>query len=245
MSDVRILDAEVREQTGKGVARRLRMKGRVPAILYGRGIQSVALAVEPRALYRSLDPKRGFNTLLTLRVRTNGSTQDRTVLIKDRQIHPLSRDLVHVDFIEVQKDQKVNVRVPLVLNGRPKGVELGGVLHQVFRFLDVRCLPDAIPDKIEADVSHLGLGHAIHVRDVKYPVGVEPAQDALATLATVSIEKEEAAKEEAVPAEGAVAAEGAAPAEGAAAAAAAAPGAPGTAPAAAPKAKEEPEKKKK
>jgi len=172
------------------------------------------------------------------------SGRDMTVMIKDVDIHPVDRALRHVDFVEVKLDKPVDVEIPLVATGKPVGVTNGGILRQVYRTLPIRCLPNAIPLKVEADVTHLELGMAVATRDVKLPEGVTARVPPEQTLIAVVAPEKEKVEEEAAPgAPGApgVAAPGApgAPAAGAAAPAA---GAAGAAPATAP-AKEEKKKK--
>jgi large subunit ribosomal protein L25 len=189
----------------------------------------VALVIDPHALVQSLDKERKRNTVFALSVASNGTAQDVTAMIRDVQIHPLSRRLVHVDFIRVSMDEEVKVTVPLVLKGTPAGVINGGNLHQSMHELPIAAKPDAIPARLEMDVSALNIGDALHASDLKLGPGVRvliEAKEALASVVAPRAEKEAEVAAAAVPAEGA-----AVPAEGAAAAAAAG-GEKGAAPAA-------------
>jgi len=214
------LKAQTRNAAGKGAVRRLRREGFVPAIAYGKGRPTTAISVSPKEVTAVLKTELGRNSVVELDV----SGQKMLAMIRDYSVHPLARGLEHVDFIEVHLDKPVDVNVPLFPIGKAVGVTTGGVLRVVYRTVPVRCLPDKIPAKLEADVTHLELGMHVSTKELKLPEGVVvrlPAEQTL--IAVVAPEKEEVV--EAVP--GAAAAPGAAPA-----AAGAAPGAPGAAPAA-------------
>jgi large subunit ribosomal protein L25 len=239
--EARTIEAKARPKTGKGVARRLRTEELVPAVCYGRGREPQALAVNPHDLTKALDPARGWNTVLKLKIVGDGGGSEELVLVKDYQVHPIKRDYLHFDFLAVRENEAVLVEVPVILKGKPEGVKEGGILQQLYRKMPVQALPFAIPDKIEIEVSHLKLGQAIHLSDVKFPEGVKTALDGRTTICNVVAPKEEKAPVEEAAAEAAVAVEGAAaPAAGAAAPAAAGAAAPakgaaaGAAPAAAP-----------
>lgn len=207
------LDAKVREGSGKGAARRLRVTGLVPAVVYGRHLEKPShVAVDPVAVKKAIATPHKFNTLLTLKV---AGQSDRTVLLKDYQNDPVSRAILHVDFIEVRENEPVKVNVPVVLVGKADGVANGGILSQVRRDLEVWALPASIPEKIEVDVTPLKIAQAMHINDVKLPAGITVKTHVNYTIAVVSApEKEEAAP---VAAAAAAPAPGAAPAAGAAA----------------------------
>ncbi|HVE84248.1 MAG TPA: 50S ribosomal protein L25/general stress protein Ctc [Myxococcales bacterium] len=219
------LPAKHRTATGKGSARKLRGQGMIPAVVYGRHLEKPAqIAVDPLAVKKAIATPQRFNTLITLKV-DGGDT--RQVLLKDYQQDPVSREVLHADFIEVRETEAVKVKVPLVLVGRAEGVAVGGILSQNRRDLEVWALPSAIPEKIEADVTHLKIAQALHINDVKLPEGVKVKAHVNFTVAVVTApEKEEAAPAPAAaPAAGAPGAE--APAAGAAPAAGGAPAKPG------------------
>jgi large subunit ribosomal protein L25 len=219
---VNTIEAQVRPKTGKGAARRLRQEKLVPAICYGRSREPIAIAVDPSELTKALDPARGWNTVLKLRVVQSGKTAEDLVLVKDHQVDPIRRSYLHFDFMVVRDNEAVRVDVPVVLVGKPEGVKEGGILQQAYRHVPVEALPFSIPDRLEVDVNHLKMGQVIHLSDIQLPGGVKPILDPKVTLCSVVAPKEEkAAVEEAVAAEAA-----AVPAEGAAAPA---PGAPGAA----------------
>jgi large subunit ribosomal protein L25 len=210
------VNAEVRQETGKGFARRTRASGRVPAVLYGRREQPLSLSLDPLALVRSLDKERKRNTVFSLNVSNAGKASEITAMIRDVQIDPLSRRITHVDFLRVSLDDEVKVNVPLVLTGTPAGVIDGGNLHHNVHYLPIAAKPAAIPTKIELDVSKLKIGEALHVSDLKLAAGMRALLEAKIGLASVVAPRadKEAEAAAAAPAEGAAAA---APAAGEAA----------------------------
>jgi large subunit ribosomal protein L25 len=223
------LQAQSRSAAGKGAARRVRHEGLVPSIAYGKGLPSTPIAVQPKAVANILRSELGKNTVIELQL----GDRSLVAMIRDFALHPLSRELVHVDFVEVKLDKPVDVEVPLIPTGKPVGVAKGGVLRVVHRLIPVRCLPNQIPVKVTADVTNLELGEHIATQDLALPAGVSVLLPPTQTLiAVVAPEKE---VEEAAPA---------AAATPAAAAGAAAPGAP-AAPAADAKKDEKKDDKKK
>jgi large subunit ribosomal protein L25 len=202
------VNAEVRQETGKGFARRTRASGRVPAVLYGRREQPLSLSLDPLALVRSLDKERKRNTVFSLNVSNAGTASEITAMIRDVQIDPLSRRITHVDFLRVSLDDEVKVNVPLVLTGTPAGVIDGGNLHHNVHYLPIAAKPAAIPTKIELDVSKLKIGEALHVSDLKLAAGMRALLEAKIGLASVVAPRadKEAEAAAAAPAEGAAAA---------------------------------------
>lgn len=179
---VNALVAEARDATGKGVARRLRAAGRIPAVVYGRGVASKAISIDPSALLRLLQSSgAGINTLVELRL--DGAA--RTVLVKELQRDPVRGRPLHADFYLIELDKTVEVSVPIRLVGKAAGVEFGGILDHPLREIELECLPRAIPESVEVDVSALGVGDSIHVRDLVLPEGVQVRTDADQAVASV------------------------------------------------------------
>lgn len=204
--------ASTRTVKGKSEARRLRHTGQVPAVAYGKDLASTMLSVTPKDIVTILKSERGQNTVLQMTV-TGG--KDMLVMIKDFTYHPVTRSLEHVDFVEVKLDRPVDVEVPLFATGKAVGVAKGGLLRQVYRVVPVRCVPDRIPLKIEADVSHLELGDAVSASDLKLPEGVTvrlPAEQTV--LSVVAPEKDRTEETAATPGAPAAGAAAAAPAAG-------------------------------
>ncbi|MHB8879024.1 MAG: 50S ribosomal protein L25 [Myxococcaceae bacterium] len=220
------LEAKPRTGTGKGPARQLRAKGLIPAVVYGKHLSPPAqIAVDPLAVKKAIATPHKLNTLITLKVEGQG---DKSVLLKDYQQDPVTREILHADFIDVRDNEQVKVLVPLVLVGKAVGVAEGGILSQQRRELEVWALPKAIPEKIEADVTNLKVAQALHVNDIKLPAGITVKTTVNYTLAVVAIPEKEEVVVAAVPVAGA-AVPGAAPGAEGAAAAPAAGGKPGEA----------------
>ncbi len=215
------VNVEVRAGVGKGGSRKVRAAGKVPGVVYGRKQDPVAVTFDEKELLTSLDKDKKRNTVLKLAIARNGQSEEVTAMVREAQVNPLSRRLVHVDFLRVDLNEEVHVTVPLVLIGKAVGTTNGGNLHQSLHVISIAAKPAAIPTKLEADVTALEIGDALHVSDLKLGEGVRALldpRDAIASVVAPKAEKAEA--EAAAPVEGAVPAEGgaaAAPAAGAAA----------------------------
>ena len=201
--DIIKLDANLRSQSGKTSARRLRRDGRIPAIAYGKELASVSLALTPKGLTEILKSAHGQNSVVELTV----ENKKLTVLLREYTVHPVTREPLHADFVEIKLDKPVDVEVPFVCKGKAAGVVLGGILRQVYRRLPIRCLPEQIPVVIEHDVTALNLGDHVKTADLGLPKGVTVRLPADQTVAGVVAPEKE--KPEDV--EGAAAAPGAAP----------------------------------
>jgi large subunit ribosomal protein L25 len=208
------LVVEVREAIGKGAARKLRVAGRIPAILYGQGKDSIPLVLDPRALDKVLRSS-GANTLLDLTVEGRSDLGTPVALVKDLQRHPIRGTILHADLYQVDLTKTVEVDVPIHLVGKPKGLDFGGLLEHMLREVKLECLPRSIPAAIEVDVSQLEVGDVVHVRDLTLPTGVSLVSDGDLGVAACALPQVEEAPVAAAPVEGV-------PAEGAAAPAAAA-----------------------
>ena len=178
------LTATPRAETGKGVARKLRAAGDVPAVIYGHNRAPQSLTINARDLDRLLARISAANTVVELSL--DGGTA-RT-LIREIQRHPFKRQVLHVDFQELVAGEKVTVKVPLVLVGTADGVRNGGgVLDQVLYSLEIESDPSSIPNHIDVDVSAVGVGESIHVRDLTLPQGITVLDDADASVLSVQI----------------------------------------------------------
>ena len=159
------LQAEKREGRGKNEARRLRARGRIPAVVYGaeKG-KAVEIAVDPKMLLRILHSESGVNTLIGLQL----SGGDTRVLVKEYQLDPIDHKLLHADFYQVAMDKTITVTVPVVLKGEAKGVkQQGGIVDFVHREIEIEVLPGDIPESITVDISELMLHEGVRVRDVQ------------------------------------------------------------------------------
>jgi large subunit ribosomal protein L25 len=219
-----VLDAVQRHTRGKNEARRLRASGKIPATLYGAQKAGdtpapTSVAVDPKPLMRILHSASGLNTLISLKL--DGG--DARVLVKNVQLDPITHAPLHADFYRVNMDRKIQVTVPITLRGESRGVKQdGGVLDFVHREIEVEVLPANIPDSIEVDVTDLGIGDAVHVRDLAANASWEPISDPDMMIVHVVVIK----VVEETPAAAAPGTEGAAAAAPAAGAAAATPAEP-------------------
>src|SRR5262245_31419282 len=160
------LPAEKRDGRGKNEARRLRASGRIPAVVYGTEKNTaLEIAVDPRVLLRILHSESGVNTLIGLE--GAGLATGGKVLVKEYQLDPIDHRLLHADFYAVAMDKKIEVTVPVVIKGEPKGVkQQGGVVDFVNREIEVECLPGDIPENITIDISELMLHQGVRIRDL-------------------------------------------------------------------------------
>jgi large subunit ribosomal protein L25 len=219
------LTAERRDDHGKGVARKLRAAGRIPAVLYGHDQETVPLSVDARDMFHTLHTSAGFNVLVDLMV--DGT--EHLVLPREVQQNHVKGSIVHVDFLAVSRTEKIQVDVEVIAVGDAPGVKQGGVVDHHLREVAIECFPQDVPEHLEADVSGLDLGDTLHVSDLVPPSGVtiltSPDEAVLAVIipavlrteADLTIAGEEPAvvepaeEEEEGPAEGEEPAEGAEP----------------------------------
>ena len=198
MGDVKLV-VERRESTGKGAARKLRQRGLAPGVVYGGGGAAASIAFDAAELQHLLTTSHGgLNTLIDLE--GDSEATGKTVIAKDLQREAVRGGIIHGDFYEVDLTEKIHVSVPVHLVGNAAGVLLGGVLDQQLREVELLCLPNAIPDDIETDVTDLELGDSLHVSDLTVPFGVELNTDESLTVATVLVPRGLVEDEE--PAEG-------------------------------------------
>jgi len=163
------LTLEVFERTerGKNAMRRIRAAGRIPGVLYGDGKEPVVLEVDPESLDEIISSHSGLNTIFDLALA--GAGKRRPAMIHDLQRHPLRQSVMHADFIRINKERKLHVRVHIELDGLPEGVKThGGILEFPHRDVGIECLPDDIPDVLRVDVSELMVGQSIRVRELPF-----------------------------------------------------------------------------
>ncbi len=164
------LDATLRENTGKGGARKLRAAARLPAVVYRAGDPATSIAIDPAAVELAFKKTGNRNTLVELDI---AGDRKRTCLVRAAQRHPVSRRLEHIDFYEVESDQLVTVKVDVKPIGTAKGLKLGGTLRVIRRTMDVRCKPADIPASIDVDVNTLGVGEFVTAANIPSPKGCE------------------------------------------------------------------------
>lgn len=183
------LNVEIRENTGKGVARQLRAVGKVPAVVYGKGMEPTAITVDPSALEEAINTDAGWNTLITLKGAS--AVEGKVVVLKDLDLHAIRRTMVCADFHAIDLQKKVSFLVPVNVIGTSEGQKMGASLQIIRKELEVVCLPTAIPQSIDINVEALNIGDVVHVADVVVPDGAEIPYDVNFTVITVKGHKEE------------------------------------------------------
>lgn len=172
------LTVTIREQAGKGAARSMRRAGKIPAVLYGQG-ECLLLTVNPDELVKILKSHAGSTALISLTLNGAKTKPNRTALLRDYQVDPVSGAVLHADLFEISMSKPIRVKVPIkVIGGIPAGVKEGGVLHHNTREVHVECLPAVLPDYIEIDASALTIGSGIHVKEIGTREGVRFLDDA-------------------------------------------------------------------
>ena len=187
------LSISIRENKGKGAARKLRAVGRIPGVCYGKKDAPTSIDLDPKQLRRLLDRSdAGMNTLLDLEVEGGGALDGKKVLVRELQKDPVHGRYLHADLYTVDMEQAIEVSIPLHISGKAAGIEQGGILDHALREIDIECRPDAIPNEILVDVSALELGQSLHVRDIELPAGVKLLSDPeLSVVSVVTPQKEE------------------------------------------------------
>jgi large subunit ribosomal protein L25 len=191
------LTVSLRNSQGKGPARQLRAQGKVPGVFYGAStdgpIEPFAIAVDVKALKAALDPVRRQNTVISVTIEDGGkSVRTLSALLKEYQLHPLRREVTHVDLLAIDPAKEVVASVSIEFTGKPKGTIDGGILHTVMRSIEIRCKPSDIPVKLPLDVSPLEIGDVLHVSDIPLPAGVVSVtggREAVISLQAPEIEK--------------------------------------------------------
>ena len=191
MSKFEKLNVSVREGKGTSFARRLRLENKVPAVLYHSGIEGTSLSIEKNELYKALKTGQFIFEI-------NVAEKDQFVLVKEVQYHPVTDEIIHVDFQQVKEDQKISLEVPLRTEGEAAGVKLGGILVQLLNVVTINCKPSNVPEALTIDVTELEMNSTLLVKDIELPDDVEmiTAED----IAIVSVQ--EPKKEEEVIEEG-------------------------------------------
>jgi len=199
-----VVSAQNRADRGKNNARRLRAKGLIPAVVYGGKNDAQAVSVDPKTLLRVLRSESGRNTILNLDFGDGAKT---SAILKSWQVDPVREHFLHADFYRIAMDVAIRVTVPIMARGEARGVKVdGGILEIIMRTVQVECLPGDIPERIEVDVTDLGINDAIRVSNLPVNEKVKVIDDADQVIVHVISVKEEAAPAAAAPAEGEAAA---------------------------------------
>jgi len=197
MNESTAIHSTIRETKGKSAAKKLHAQGLIPAVVYGHNFDPLKLSVNSTEINRIF--KLGHADYEEFKIHklfidNKGDTQDRPVIIKEIQRHPLTNSILHIDFFAVKMDEKIVVPVHIRLTGKPEGVKLGGIQRQILREVEVKCLPSDIPPHFEIDVLELQIGDSIHVSYLEIPENVQILANPNAPIVTIlapTVEKEE------------------------------------------------------
>lgn len=185
------LNVVKRKRMGKSGAREIRREGNIPAVLYGKGTDTLSLVINPAELKEALSTAAGENTLLELRVKDGEEDIKKLSLLREIQYDFLTSKPIHFDFQALDMNQKITVSVPVQLEGESIGVKEGGILEEILREISVECLPTDIPNSFTVNISELGVGDSIHVDVLEIEEGItilhEP-EDAIATVLAPKVE---------------------------------------------------------
>jgi large subunit ribosomal protein L25 len=176
----------------KNHARRVRVQGLIPAVVYGAGQESVAVTVDPKVITKILHSDSGHNTIFDLTI--EGAAPAKGMIV-DWQYEPIKSHLLHIDVKRIAMDKAMRVSVPVQLIGTASGVKLGGIMNQVLHEVEIECLPDDIPGHLDVDVSALDLNGAIHIEDLPHSDKLKFLGEPHALVAHVTVLREEAAAE--------------------------------------------------
>ncbi len=198
------VEVESRDVTGKNACRRLRADKKVPGNVYGLGRPPFMVAVNPRRVDEVLKLGSGINTIFSLRLK--GQEGKREAMIKEMQRDPVTEKLVHIDFVRVDPDRRIQVRVPIKLLGTATGVKNeGGIVDFVNREIEVDCLPASIPEFVGVDISELHIGQHVSVKDLEVVEGLnihEDGEQIVAVIVSPKAEEEPVAEDEIAEGEG-------------------------------------------
>lgn len=186
-----VVTAEARSSRGKNEARRVRVSGRIPAVIYGAFKDPVAVSVNPKDILRIIRSKTGHNSIFDVEV---PGAEKTPVIVADEQYHPVKGTLMHIDLKRIDLTRKLRVSIPVHAKGEPKGVkQQGGVLDLVTKQIEIECIPDDIPDEFIVDVSELMIGNAVRVKELGAKEGVRVLTSPDVVIAHVVGIKEEVA----------------------------------------------------
>jgi len=189
MSKFEKLDVDIRKEQGTSAARRTRLRGRVPAVLYHSGVDATPLSMDRKALYKALKTGQMIFEVIV-------EEKSQFVLLKEVQYHPVTDEVIHIDFQKVKEDEKLSLEVAIRGIGESQGVKLGGILVQLLNAVTVKCKPSEIPEFLEIDVTEMEMNTNLFVKDISLPEDVEmiTAED----IAVMSVQEPKEEKEEEV-----------------------------------------------
>ena len=208
---VNVLDVNKREKTGKEIAKKLRREGYIPAVLYGhKGTQSVSVKESD---FLNFFEEVGEHSIISLNI---DGGEKAEVIVKDFQLHPIKKNIMHVDFFEIEKGKLLKTEIPIRVEGTAKGVKKGGILEVFIRDIEIECLPKDIPDFILVNIEDFDVGDSLHIKDIKVEENItilDNSEQVIITIGTPTVIKAPGEEKEKVPPEGEAPAEEGAPAE--------------------------------
>ncbi len=182
-----ILKAKRRSTLGKRSTKSLRREGNIPAVIYSKGNEAVPLELNPKDVKAAFATDAGRNTLIDMEIEGEDNKEHKLSILRDMQMDYLTNTALHLDFLELDMNDKIEVKVPIVFIGRAQGVKEGGILEEMIREISVVCVPADIPDNIEHDVTELGLEMGVQIKDLALPDGVESVGNPEDTVAMVHV----------------------------------------------------------
>ncbi len=191
-----LIKADTRNGKGKGIARKLRREGRIPAVLYGRSVEPVSITVSSRD-WDNISRHMKKNVILDMEISGGQGVENRPVMVKEVRKDALGTNVLHIDFLQVSMERTVEVEVPIHLKGKSKGEVMGGIIDIHLRSVKVECLPAQIPEEIVIDVADLEIGDSVHVEDISLPgvKMVEHGDIAILTLIPPTVEEKKIEEE--------------------------------------------------
>ena len=189
MSKFEKLNVDIRKENGTSAARRTRLQNKVPGVVYHSGVEGIPLSIEKNSLNKALKTGQMIFEI-------NVGDEDQFVLVKEIQYHPVTDDIIHIDFQKVKEDEKISLDVAVRSVGDAQGVKLGGILVQMLNSVSVKCKPSEIPEFLEIDVTEMAINTNLFVKDISLPDDVEilTAED----IAVISVQEPKEEKEEVV-----------------------------------------------
>ena len=183
------LRVKPRKRIGKSGAREVRKEGNIPAIFYGQGEDPMPLVVQPDELKQALSNNAGMNTVLELEIDGSEPSAKKFSMLGEVQKDPLKNKVIHIDFLAIDMEKNVKVKVPVNTQGRSEGERKGGKLEKLMRTIDLECLPGNIPDSIEIDVSSLNMGDFVDIASLTFGEGVKILRDGSEKVVHVIVER--------------------------------------------------------
>ncbi len=171
------LEAQLRNEKGKGSLKSLRKDNLIPAVVYRKGEETLSIKFDKKVFYKAIHTQAGENVIINLKFDKESKIKDKTAIIKEIQYDPITDEIMHADFNQISLTEKIVVNVPIVSKGESIGSKDGGVLAHVLRELQIECLPTNIPRSIEADITSLNIGDLLHVKDLLVPSGIKVVTD--------------------------------------------------------------------